>query len=342
MSNLRKFTPRAAALFALVVAFMPLFAPTAANAAVTDYNGLCATSASESYSTTVAPPSLDFTTMANYPSSTNLTGCDANPIVRPVNTISNNVVRWDSPVVDDHCSTITSLVLHVRATPMASISGFVIKPFKVNAEQWLANYPSGMVGTLFQFGYTTHTSGFMYFSAIDQPASGEYTLDYILDPSALTLTELATGELALGFQSVGAITGMSFPDESVAEVTLDVSLNDSACVYHSVTFDANGGTGTMADQTSSYARDLNSASFTKTGYTFVGWATSQNGSVVYDDESEYSFNSDTTLFAIWEANSSGGGGLASTGFHAELGSWIAFGLLVAGIATVLVARRRAE
>ena len=65
----------------------------------------------------------------------------------------------------------------------------------------------------------------------------------------------------------------------------------------------------MSDQGFTYgtAQDLTANACTRTGYTFAGWATSENGNVVYDDKE--SVNNLTTtnggtvnLWAKWMAN----------------------------------------
>lgn len=70
----------------------------------------------------------------------------------------------------------------------------------------------------------------------------------------------------------------------------------------SVTFDANGGTGTMSNQTISYntATALNPNTYTKTGYKFMGWSTSSTGEVEYEDEEQITLTEDDTLYAIWQ------------------------------------------
>ena len=75
---------------------------------------------------------------------------------------------------------------------------------------------------------------------------------------------------------------------------------------YSVSFDANGGTGTMAAQSFTYgvAANLTANTFTKVGYTFDGWATSANGTKVYNNEASYTTGAENvTLYAIWKANS---------------------------------------
>lgn len=71
---------------------------------------------------------------------------------------------------------------------------------------------------------------------------------------------------------------------------------------YTITFDANEGTGTMAAQTleSSTAANLTANAFTRTGYTFAGWATTNNGAVAYANSASYTMgDSDVTLYAQW-------------------------------------------
>jgi uncharacterized repeat protein (TIGR02543 family) len=68
-----------------------------------------------------------------------------------------------------------------------------------------------------------------------------------------------------------------------------------------VEFNANGGAGTMADQSSGAAADLTASAFTRSGYMFMGWNTQANGrGTSYADEAEFAFTSDTELFAQWK------------------------------------------
>lgn len=72
-----------------------------------------------------------------------------------------------------------------------------------------------------------------------------------------------------------------------------------------VTFDANGGTGTMAAQTIPYnsATALTANAFTREGYTFQGWATSSTGDKVHNDQASVTLKKNTTLYAVWQKNS---------------------------------------
>lgn len=67
-----------------------------------------------------------------------------------------------------------------------------------------------------------------------------------------------------------------------------------------ITFDANGGTGSTAAQTGSTAGLLNSNGFTRAGYGFSGWNTAANGTgASYSNGSSYPFLTSATLYAQW-------------------------------------------
>ncbi len=76
---------------------------------------------------------------------------------------------------------------------------------------------------------------------------------------------------------------------------------------YTVKFDKNTGSGTMSNQTFTYDKDQNltANSFTKTGYTFAGWATSKDGNVVYSNGQSVknlATSGTVTLYAKWTAN----------------------------------------
>lgn len=90
-----------------------------------------------------------------------------------------------------------------------------------------------------------------------------------------------------------------------------VSLTENDTLYavwkinsYQITFDANGGEGTMEKQSVEYLTPaaLNENKFTKTGYTFQGWATEASGEAAYADKSTVSLSEDETLYAVWTIN----------------------------------------
>ena len=67
-----------------------------------------------------------------------------------------------------------------------------------------------------------------------------------------------------------------------------------------VTFHANGGTGDDYTQNIYGGKGaLTANTFTNSGKVFVGWATSENGEVVYPDGAEITVESNTDLYAVW-------------------------------------------
>ncbi|NMN01414.1 repeat protein [Bifidobacterium sp. DSM 109963] len=87
--------------------------------------------------------------------------------------------------------------------------------------------------------------------------------------------------------------------------------NADTNVKYTVKFNANGGTGSMADQRFTYnvAQNLRANAFTRSGYTFTGWNTKADGrGTAYKDKQSVknltaTANGTVTLYAQWTANS---------------------------------------
>jgi uncharacterized repeat protein (TIGR02543 family) len=72
---------------------------------------------------------------------------------------------------------------------------------------------------------------------------------------------------------------------------------------YTVTFDANGGSGSMSPEISGSATALTANAFTYSGYTFGHWNTAaDNSGTSYADGASYPFTANATLYAIWTAN----------------------------------------
>lgn len=99
----------------------------------------------------------------------------------------------------------------------------------------------------------------------------------------------------------------------------------SAASSYTVTFDANGGTGTMAAQTASSATNLTANAFTKANHVFAFWSTSTSCSFDYNDSGSYPFTSSTTLYACWR-----GAGQISETLNGSAASAFAFGTVSVG------------
>ncbi len=119
---------------------------------------------------------------------------------------------------------------------------------------------------------------------------GDYYVIYPSFNTSLALTSASTGRVV-----VSTYTGN---DDQLWNLTLQ---NEEPEEY-TVTYNPNGGTGAPANQTKVYGTDLALSSDVpeRTGYTFLGWSTTQNGSVEYSAGAKYTANSDVTLYAVWQ------------------------------------------
>ena len=156
-------------------------------------------------------------------------------------------------------------------------------------------------------------------------ASATYTVSFNANGGSGSMTDETgvSGTYTLPVCTFTAPTGKQFKGwatsaggtviaGSTIEVTADTTLyaiwEDVPAATYTVSFDANGGSGTMADETGiSGTYTLPSCAFTApAGKQFKGWATSAGGTVITGTTIDVTAN--TTLYAIWENIPTGGGG----------------------------------
>lgn len=116
-------------------------------------------------------------------------------------------------------------------------------------------------------------------------------------------------EVKAGFEFTGATTAKvndeaaTIASWSAGTLTATYTFPKTAAEMHTVTFDANGGSGTMEAQEANIPTALKKNAFERTGYTFAGWNTKADGTgTAYADEATYDFTADLTLYAQWTAN----------------------------------------
>lgn len=158
------------------------------------------------------------------------------------------------------------------------------------------------------------------------PGAGEVALQFT--------TPLTSGlNIVFDRSSVGTFTQGSQSGPITVEVIFyDSSNNDLGSVstilnVSTVSFDANGGAGSMPNQVAGQPTALTQNTFTRSGYTFANWNTSADGTgTAYSDGASYSFAQSMTLYAQWTDDPA----LAATGkdFSAQL--WTAVSLLILG------------
>jgi uncharacterized repeat protein (TIGR02543 family) len=109
-----------------------------------------------------------------------------------------------------------------------------------------------------------------------------------------------------GWNTAANGTGTSYPAGSTITMNANKTLYAqwvSATPQYTVTYIANGATGTIPSQTypgGVQATILGQSTLTRPGYTFLGWNTAANGTgSVYTPTSSVVINSNITLYAQW-------------------------------------------
>ncbi|MFO7696217.1 MAG: InlB B-repeat-containing protein, partial [Anaerolineae bacterium] len=122
-------------------------------------------------------------------------------------------------------------------------------------------------------------------------------------PTALTLNAFTrTGYTFTDWNTAADGSGMAYANGATYSFAADLTLYAqwSALPMYTVTFDANGGTGTMAPQAANVPTTLTLNAFTRAGYTFIDWNTVTDGSgTAYANGATYSFVEDLMLYAQW-------------------------------------------
>ena len=104
--------------------------------------------------------------------------------------------------------------------------------------------------------------------------------------------------------------------------------------FFAVTFNANGGSGSMTAQSDNSTTALSANSFTYSGYTFSGWNTAANGSgTAYAGGASYGFGANVTLYAQWAAASAPVVTLSPTSQVVETGNTATFNASASGSPT---------
>ena len=179
-------------------------------------------------------------------------------------------------------------------------------------------------------------------SPVNWPAGTTWTFTY--DANTITLPYAAT-------ITVNASTFLaSSPPTTFDSVRLSVNLVGYVAPTKTVTFNVNGGEGTMANQTASAATALTANSFTRAGYSFTGWNTLADGTgTAFADAASFAFTADQTLYAQWAAApvaqpATVDSSLATTGnLFESAGSWSSSALMITvGLALLLLVELRSR
>ena len=168
-------------------------------------------------------------------------------------------------------------------------------------DSWAGHYVIPTGGYKFQI--TSAPEGYRYYSGVLRDAM--YGYDALTDASDLSAGDDYT---------LSKAAAISPNADGSYTVTLYVEKPAT------ITYDANGGSGTMEQQTLSAAGPLNPLAFTRDGYWFTGWNTAKDGSgTAYADQAEFTpAGKDVTLYAQWKT----GGELPEAGYPGDPSSRI--------------------
>lgn len=108
------------------------------------------------------------------------------------------------------------------------------------------------------------------------------------------------GHSAYNVTLSGSVTNQSGYMNGTSSASQTITI--PALAHHTVTFNANGGTGAPGSQTKWYGTvlTLSSTRPTRTNYEFLGWSTSSTGAVDYQLGGQYGADADVTLYAVWK------------------------------------------
>lgn len=97
------------------------------------------------------------------------------------------------------------------------------------------------------------------------------------------------------------------PSVSFEMPSNNVTIRGNYDATYKVTFNSNGGTGSISSMTvaAGGSDTLPTNTITKSGYTFKGWAETADGEVKYEDEESITPTENITLYAIWESATAG-------------------------------------
>ncbi len=148
---------------------------------------------------------------------------------------------------------------------------------------------------------TTLTLNWSLLSGLN--AEGSYALYHLENGAAVKVATVTGGTDSVSF------TVSSLSPFAVVELTEelpplgDILVLNTSGASHTITFDPNGGSGTMPAQTvasGSTSEKLYANTFTREGFAFAGWGLEQYPERVYSAGQLLELTEDVTLYAIWD------------------------------------------
>jgi uncharacterized repeat protein (TIGR02543 family) len=222
----------------------------------------------------------------------------------PSYTVTFNANDGTGTMVAETKNVATSLTANTFTRSGYTFSGWnTLATGKGTAYANDASYPFTASTTLYA-QWKVNTAYTVTFNA--NGGTGTMTAEKESAPTALTANKFTrSGYTFSGWNTAAAGTGTAYASGAsypfTASVTLYAQWKANVVVSNTVTFNANGGTGTMTVETESKATALTANKFTRSGYIFSGWNTLATGKgTAYANDASYPFTASTTLYAQWK------------------------------------------
>ena len=133
-----------------------------------------------------------------------------------------------------------------------------------------------------------------------------YKFNNVSHNSTIDVTQIPTYDVSEGYEFLGWVKKDGTPFNFGTQITRDYKLyaKVASTATYTVTYNANGGTGTMTDDTK-YAEGATASVMKNTftapsGQVFLGWSTNKDGPVAYYANSQLKIEKQNViLYAIW-------------------------------------------
>jgi len=148
----------------------------------------------------------------------------------------------------------------------------------------------------------------VYVDELDLTNSANFkgTIVLAANETSLTVPENFTGKIKLGddVTKVTAPDGLSVTTEKEGYTVVETTNGYAVVKAYTVTYKPGNSAAETDEQTDTKAHDvditLKDAIFTRTGYTQVGWTTTDNGAKAYELNAIYTTNEAITLYPAWK------------------------------------------
>ena len=196
--------------------------------------------------------------------------------------------------------------VEIEITPKTSeITGWTVKTGNTTVVNNKFIMPSGdvVIEGVMQNGYKL-TVEMPDFTRIETKEEGKsITVEAITTNDKYTFTNwTATGITLTSSQQTSKTITFTMPGNDVKLVANYVEGSTTPEIY-TITYDVNGGSGTVASQTKTQGVDLalTTDKPTRSGYNFLGWSTSSSAtSAEYASGGTFTTDANTTLYAVWK------------------------------------------